>query len=163
MEQKMKNENIQEHKHRLARNLYKGKIIVSFTMCISKNTKLFITDKIFLSMEQILLECLKKESSEAHIYLLMPDHCHLLIEGKFEDSNLWKFAVSFKQKSGYWLSKNGYSEKWQKDFYDHILRKNEDVKKQILYTLKNPVRKGIVDDWKEYPFKGSTLYELNEW
>jgi putative transposase len=154
---------IAEHKHRLPRDLYRGRIIVSFTMCIAKNERLFMSDKIFLSMEQILLDCLKKKCCEAHIYLFMPDHCHLLIEGRFEDSDIWEFAVGFKQKSGYWLSKNGYSGKWQKDFYDHILRKNEDIRKQILYTMKNPIRKGIVEDWKEYVYKGSTLHELNEW
>ncbi len=114
-------------------------------------------------MEQVVLKCLDKEECEAHIYLFMPDHCHFLIEGKSENSDMWKFAVDFKQRSGYWLAKNGYSEKWQKDFYDHILRRNEDVKKQIEYILKNPIRKGIVDNWKEYTFKGSTVYELDEW
>jgi len=159
----MKKIKVQEQKHRLARDLYRGKIAVSFTMCISKKAKLFITNEVFLSMEQVVLKCLDKEECEAHIYLFMPDHCHFLIEGKSENSDMWKFAVDFKQRSGYWLAKNGYSEKWQKDFYDHILRRNEDVKKQIEYILKNPIRKGIVDNWKEYTFKGSTVYELDEW
>jgi len=48
-------------------------------------------------------------------------------------------------------------------FYDHILRKDEDIPKQINYILQNPVRKGLVKNWKDYPYKGSTLYNLNEW
>jgi putative transposase len=99
---------------------------------------------------------------DKHLYLFMPNHCHILIEGKNEGSNLWKCIVYFKQKSGYWLSQNGYSERWQKDFYDHILRKEDDVKKQTLYILKNPVRKGIIDNWKDYHFKGSTFNELSK-
>lgn len=93
----------------------------------------------------------------------MPDHCHLLIEGKTTDSDLIRFMKDFKQKSGYWLSKNAAGIKWQKDFYDHILRRDEDIKKQVCYILENPIRKGFADNWKEFQFKGSTMYNFNEW
>ena len=93
----------------------------------------------------------------------MPDHGHLLIEGKLEESDLWQSIVNFKRKSGYWLTRNHPSEEWQKDFYDHILRKDEDLMKQVRYILGNPVRRGLVEDWKTYPYKGSTLYDFDEW
>ena len=92
----------------------------------------------------------------------MPDHLHILVEGKNEDSDLWRSVVSFKQKTGYWLSKNMAGCRWQKDFYDHILRKEEDLKKHIKYILENPVRKGIVDNWYDYRFKGSLDFNLDE-
>ena len=68
----------------------------------------------------------------------------------------------FKQKTGFWLSRNTGGIKWQKDFYDHIHRKNEDLKKHITYLLDNPVRKGLVDHWQNYPFKGSLDFNLQE-
>jgi hypothetical protein len=43
--------------------------------------------------------------------------------------------VSFKQRSGYWLSQNEIQEKWQKDFYDHILRKDEDIIRQVRFQM----------------------------
>ena len=123
---------------------------------------LFKTFDIYHSMVDILLNSLQRSNCDAHIYLFMPDHVHLLIEGKSENSDLWQFMVDFKQKSGYWLSRNcGY--KWQKDFYDHILRKEEDLLKQVRYILGNPVRKGFVKNWKEYSFKGPTIYDFNQW
>lgn len=93
----------------------------------------------------------------------MPDHAHVLLQGTDEDSDLWKCIVDFKQRTGFWLSQNKYSEEWQKDFYDHILRKEEDVVKHVRYILNNPVRKRIVENWKDYPFKGSTIYNFDEW
>ncbi|MBI4721827.1 MAG: transposase [Candidatus Stahlbacteria bacterium] len=122
-----------------------------------------MSKEIFDSMTDVLLETLSKNDCEAHIYLFMPDHCHLLIEGKTENSDLWQGIVDFKQRSGYWLYKQNYKAKWQKDFYDHILRKNEDVTKQVNYILGNPVRKEMVDSWKDFPFKGSTIYNFDEW
>jgi REP element-mobilizing transposase RayT len=93
----------------------------------------------------------------------MPDHFHILAEGKSEKSDLMRFVKNFKQNSGYWLSQNQPQVKWQKNFYDHILRRDEDVAKQVRYILENPVRKGLINNWKGYPFKGSTIYNLEEW
>lgn len=114
-------------------------------------------------MEDMFLDALTKTKCDAHIYLFMPDHCHLLIEGKSDNSDLWRCVVDFKRKSGFWLSQNQYPQEWQKDFYDHILRKEEDLEKQVRYILGNPLRKGLVEDWNAYPYKGSTLYDFNKW
>ncbi|MGB2870177.1 MAG: hypothetical protein WBD36_17140, partial [Bacteroidota bacterium] len=66
------------------------------------------------------------------------------------------------QQTGFWLSQNHPSVHWQKDFYDRILRDEEEVERHILYILENPVKKGMVENWKEYPYKGSTVYKLDE-
>lgn len=160
---KMSQIRIREKHHRLSRNFYKGNIICAFTFCTASKANLFIETKLFNVFVQILLDSLKQNNCQAFVYLFMPDHCHFLIGGKSEVADLWKTVVTFKQKSGYWVAKNKYDVKWQKDFYDHILRKDADVIKQIKYILNNPVRKGLVDNWKNYSFKGSTVYNLDEW
>ena len=53
------------------------------------------------------------------------------------------------------MSANKTDVKWQKDFYDHILKKHEDIAVQVRYILDNPIRKGLVSSWQGYPFKGS--------
>ena len=93
----------------------------------------------------------------------MPDHCHLLVEGRSEGSDVWRCAVDFKRKSGYWLVNNHSQAEWQKGFYDHILRQDEDLIRQVRYILGNPLRKGLVEDWQVYPYKGSTLYDFSQW
>ena len=93
----------------------------------------------------------------------MPDHMHLTLVGNDSKSNMKKCLEMFKQKTGYWLGKNFPEIKWQKDYYDHILRKQENLDINIKYILNNPVRAGLVDYWNQYPFKGSTVYNLDEW
>ncbi len=154
---------IKEQKHRLPRELYQGRVQCAFTLCVSDRKNLFVSDQIFHDMEDILINVLMKTKCDAHIYLFMPNHCHLLVEGKSDESDLWKCIVEFKRKSGYWLSRNQYSQEWQKDFYDHILRREDDLEKQVRYILGNPLRKGIVEDWNTYPYKGSTLYDFSKW
>ena len=95
-------------------------------------------------------------------YIFMPDHCHVLLQGKSELADTLCAMRNFKQKSGFWLSKNHHGIEWQKSFYDHILRSDEEIDKQMRYILENPVRKRIIEDWKEYPWNGSMIYEINE-
>lgn len=52
--------------------------------------------------------------------------------------------------------------KWQKDFYDHVLRTDEKIVVQVRYILDNPVRKGLVKMWEEYPFKGAVGCKLED-
>lgn len=154
---------IKERKHRLSKEAYIGKVRCAFTLCVHDKRRFFVSDHIFHSVGEILLEALMEANCDAHVFLFMPNHCHLLIEGKSEESDLWQCVVNFKRKSRYWLARNHTLEEWQKGFYDHILRKDEDLIKQVRYILGNPVRKGLVEDWKAYPYKGSTLYDFNQW
>jgi len=92
----------------------------------------------------------------------MPNHCHLILEGEADDSDLWATVVEFKQHTGFWFRTNSPHIRWQKDFYDHIIRENENLKDRVAYVLNNPVRQGIVDDWTEYPYKGSIGVDLED-
>jgi putative transposase len=113
--------------------------------------------------EKILLAEAENFHCDILVYLFMPDHCHILLEGKDEQSNVLKVINLFKQKTGFWLSKNRPQVYWQKDYWDHILRKEEDINTQVWYILGNPVRKELVTNLKEYLFKRSTVYNFNEW
>ena len=114
---------------------------------------------------QYLLSRLEEESA-AHsfgifAYCFMPDHLHLLLLGN-EHSSLVKFIKSFKQKTGFYFKKKSGENLWQKSFYDHILRKSEDLKDTAVYIFNNPVRKGIVDNPRNYPYSGSFMLDAGE-
>jgi REP element-mobilizing transposase RayT len=152
-----------EKKHRLDPIIYTGRIVVSFTLCVQDRKELFINDDIFNKFESILTAELIAANCSSHVYLFMPDHAHILLTGNVDDSNIKKCIDRFKKKTGFLLYKNKTSFKWQKDYYDHILRKEEDLETLMKYILNNPVRIGLVENWKLYKFKGSTVYNLDEW
>ncbi len=143
--------------------MYIGQKVIAFTICIKNNKRLFTSGKIFKVFEKELLDALIENNCSAYVYLFMPDHLHLIIKGEHVNSNIKKAVESFKQKTGYWLNQNLLNIKWQKDYYDHIIRNEKDVQNQIRYILNNPVRADIIRNWKEYNFKGSTIFNLNEW
>jgi putative transposase len=151
-----------EERHRLPWDDYRGTIAVAFTLCIKDHAALFTNQEIFSTFENILIDESKREGCSAAVYVFMPDHCHILMIGDDVHSDCLRAIIGFKQRTGYWLSRNKPSVKWQKDFYDHILREDDDLTKQFLYIINNPSRAGLVEDWRKYPFKGSMVNNFSE-
>lgn len=154
---------IREKRHRLDPEVYKGERIVSFTLCIKNKKSFFTSHNVYTIFNEMLLNEFKNYNCSAYVYLFMPDHLHLTVAGNDSGSDIKKCVDIFKQKTGFWFAQNHPEIKWQKDYYDHILRSKENLNIHIKYILNNPVRAGLVEVWKEYPFKGSTIYDLDEW
>ena len=89
----------------------------------------------------------------------MPDHLHLLLVGEHK-SSLLKFMRTFKQETSFQFNRTFNNPLWQRSYYDHILRKEEAVEELSLYILNNPVRAGLIDDYREYAFSGSFIFDL---
>jgi hypothetical protein len=70
--------------------------------------------------------------------------------------------VAFKQRSGFWLAQNQAAIRWQKNFYDHIIRIDEDLYAQVRYIVDNPVRRGLVRIWWEYSHTGAIGGDLHQ-
>jgi REP element-mobilizing transposase RayT len=153
---------VKEKSHRLPKEFYRGKISVAFTLCLKGDVQAFTSYEIISIFKDILTSAVIKEGCIVPVYCFMPNHQHLIITGTRNDSDIWKAIVSYKQKTGFWMSANKPEIGWQKDFYDHIIRTNEDIAAQVRYMLDNPVRKGLVLLWQEYPFKGSIGCKLED-
>ena len=146
---------IREQQHRLPKDRYRGILSGSFTLCIKNDALLFVDPNIVKLFTEILESVALKSGCIVPVYCFMPDHQHLILSGTDGDADLWKTIVAYKQRTGYWLAKHRPAISWQKDFYDHIIRSDENLATQIRYVLDNPVRKGLVASWHEYPYKGS--------
>jgi REP element-mobilizing transposase RayT len=151
-----------EKRHRLAAEVYHGFVVVSFTACL-RNGGFFATNEVFKVFEEKLLAALRSRQCGSDVYLFMPDHIHMIIRGESEGSDVLRAMRTFKQQTGFWLSRNAPTVHWQKDYYDHILRTEVAIERHVRYILNNPVRAGLVGYWKDYQLKGSTLYNLKEW
>ena len=95
-------------------------------------------------------------------YCLMPDHVHLLV-GTVEASPLTAFVQAWKSLCYRARRRRGHAAVfWQRGFWDHALRSEEGVREAALYILANPIRKGIVQHFREYPLCGSFEYDLGD-
>lgn len=66
--------------------------------------------------------------------------------------------VDYKQLSGFWLGRNRPDVAWEKDFYDHIIRADEDLGAHV---ADNPVRRQLAMHWRGYPFTGAVGVDLD--
>jgi putative transposase len=134
---------------------YTGKSHIYFlTLCSADKKPLFmdpgIADLIVNEMElrrnrdEIILFC----------FCIMPDHVHMLLSLSYRYSKgVIDWVSAFKRYSARVIKKSyGITPLWQKNFYDHVIRKDESLIKVAEYIVNNPVRKEMVREWKEYPY-----------
>jgi hypothetical protein len=53
----------------------------------------------------------------------------------------------------------GLNDPLQKGFYDHILRPDDNADAVAWYIFNNPVRKGLVNDARDWPHSGSWMFD----
>jgi REP-associated tyrosine transposase len=145
---------VREKKHRLPETAYKGEVSVAFTLCVQDRQNIFLGSLVVDNFTQILRGLVDGGQYIIPVYCFMPDHQHVIVTGTSQQSDTLRFIKMYKQKTGYWLSRN-LAAAWQKDFYDHVIRKEENLISIARYILDNPVRKGLVAHWDDYPFKGA--------
>ena len=80
------------------------------------------------------------------LLLLMPDHLHLLI-GISGESSLSKLVRDFKRIAA---RKGGIE--WQRNFFDHRLRRDESETEKYDYICENPVRGGLIREGDKWPY-----------
>jgi REP element-mobilizing transposase RayT len=85
-------------------------------------------------------------------FVLMPDHLHWLL-ALGENADLSAVVGYLKGRSARRLNQHlGRGGRlWQRAFYDHAVRRDEDVRKLARYIVANPIRAGIVTRVEEYP------------
>jgi len=128
-----------------------------FVTILTHNRYLHFKDaEVVEGLVNILVGTARLKKFRVFAYCFMPDHLHLLVAGEDNKSDLKKFISLFKQKSGYWFKQCYKDNLWQTSYYDHVLRKEENIEQIALYILENPVRKGLVSDFREYPFSFSS-------
>ncbi len=82
---------------------------------------------------------------------LMPDHLHWLIA---DAGSMRQLVHSFKSYSTYAARTLGHREKlWQRSYWDHVLRREEDLRQVAEHIVQDPVRSGLVKDASRYPYQ----------
>jgi putative transposase len=109
-----------------------------------------------------LLDSANSYSFAVHAYCFMPDHLHLLTSGQ-ERQSLVRFIQHFKQRSSFAYKREAGRLLWQTSFWDHILRESEDMVDVARYIWANPVRAGLAEDLRAYPFSGPSPLPAVAW
>ena len=145
---------VREKHHRLRPEAYRERAICVFTICAKERTPVFRDESVVRIARAALEEAFAQWHGHVGVYVFMPDHLHLMVSAQDPRSDLLALVASFKQRTAFRARRAGHAFAWQKDFYDHIVRANEDYGAQVRYLLRNPVRQGLCARWQDWPLKG---------
>jgi len=149
-------------KHRLDYSFYENPGYYIFVLCTADKTKCFSEKKQALWLKKKLELFFNFEDLRLNAFTIMPDHLHLLLEiiTATGNINVIKILSKFKQSSAYYFKKEFNKVLWQQGFYDHICRKDEELRQAAYYIFNNPVRKGLVEEWSNYFYSGGYFWDI---
>jgi putative transposase len=132
------------------------------TICTSGRNRLVVDDE----AAEIVLTQLSRTADDHGFdviaYCFMPDHVHLLVEGRHTAADFREFVRIFKQRSSYeWKRKRG-TVLWQRNYFEHVLRDEEDTVGVAKYILENPVRGNLVQRPQDYRYLGSLTMDVRD-
>jgi REP element-mobilizing transposase RayT len=107
----------------------------------------------------VLASCLHdhRKRYELYVAVVMPDHVHLIptplvAERAARIFSLIEITQAIKGASARAINQRmgRRGVVWQEESFDHALRSSEGLDAKVDYVLRNPVRRGLVNDWREY-------------
>jgi putative transposase len=148
------------HKNiRLHRLRYIGRFSYFVTLCCARRHSAFADSKNAVRLIEILRKQSIAHRFAVYAYCVMPDHFHALVSGLDPASSLLPFIKNLKLTTSREYQKQFGEALWQKKFYDHILRPQDNAAGVAAYIWMNPVRQGLCKDPREYPYSGSFVMD----
>ena len=105
---------------------------------------------------QLLLSQFRREEHRGDcrslVAMVMPDHIHWLVQ-ILSGRTVQEIVGSLKGCAAIGINRlrNKSGRIWQAGFYDHAVRQEESLEDIAKYMLDNPVRAGLVSDYRNYP------------
>lgn len=86
----------------------------------------------------------------------MPEHFHLLIVPRNGVKLSW-LMQEIKKGSARLINKlnNSQGKMWLDEYYDYVIRDENDLVKHLNYIDTNPVKRGLVETPEEYPWSSA--------
>lgn len=81
---------------------------------------------------------------ETLCYVVMPDHLHWLMV--LLDGELAEAVRLLKGRTAHAMGQSV----WQANYFDHVVREDEDMRKMARYIVANPLRAGLVERIENY-------------
>jgi len=141
---------------------YQGLHRYFLTLCTAGRLRLFTADGVVSAVLEQFRQCASRQQFAVVAYCFMPDHVHLLCAALSEAADLRRFVTDAKQRSGYWFARSIGGRLWQRGFYDHVLRDEEQTLTVVRYILANPIRAGLSRALGEYACCGSDVFPIEE-
>jgi len=144
---------------RLPRSCYVGRQWYFITACTDLGHTHFSSGQLVGLLLDLLRAQCSSSSFNVYAYCFMPNHLHLELAGLSDNSDAISLLHDFKGNATSQARTLGIRNLWEKGFYDHILRGDDNHDAVAWYIFNNPVRKGLVKDPRDWPYSGSWMFD----
>ncbi len=144
---------------RLQRDAYNGRNWYFITLNAEDGQPILGEGQVVSLLVDTLRAACMKHMFDIYAYCFMPNHIHIEPVGLTSKSDLIEFMRTWKGTSTVPLRESGLNDPFQKGFYDHILRPDDNQDAVAWYIFNNPVRKGLVNDPRDWPYSGSWMFD----
>lgn len=145
--------------NRLPRNCYIGRQWYFITVNAEGRRPIIANGNVVRDLLDTLRAACMSHMFDIYAYCFMPDHIHLEPVGLTPEADLIEFMRTWKGTSTVPLREVGLNDALQKGFYDHILRPDDREDAVAWYIFNNPVRRGLVNDLRQWPYSGSWMFD----
>jgi len=132
-----------------------------FTLCLENRGSAVLTDRIDL-LRSAYGKTMREMPLARQAVVVLPDHLHAiwtLPEGDMEFSERWRrvksrFSHAVPESFSRNPSKATKRERglWQRRFWEHLIRDEQDFAAHFDYCRVNPVKHGLVTDPSDWPY-----------
>ncbi|MDZ7765547.1 MAG: transposase [Melioribacteraceae bacterium] len=95
-----------------------------------------------------------KKDYLAYCFCIMPNHFHIIFRQLENARSIDKIMKSIKGFSAREINKllNRKGSIWQSESFDHIVRDEDEFYRDMNYVFMNPVKAGLVENWRDWKF-----------
>src|SRR6201995_3551317 len=116
------------HLPRLVPEFYQGFAVVLWTITLERRASGWLDERFHLHFRELLLHAAAREGLFCPVYVLMPDHAHLMWMGLYPDTdqrNAMKFLRKYLALELGQRSANGVEFELQKQSHDSVLQEKD--------------------------------------
>ncbi len=126
--------------------------VYSVTTATSEREPLFESEQSARLVIAAIRYCERNGLSESLAWVVMPEHVHWLF--MLRRGTLGVCVQRFKSISARQINARISTQGllWQRGYYEHRLRDDEDVLAQVRYIVTNPLRRGLAVRIEDYPY-----------
>ncbi|MGQ3891323.1 REP-associated tyrosine transposase [Legionella sp. CNM-4043-24] len=137
-----------------------------FTLALQNRQSTCLTTHIHL-LGDAFRHVRRREGFITHAIVVLPEHMHVIWELPSDDSDYslrWRLIKTrftqgvIRQQFPIGKNKKGACDLWQKRFWEHRIRDEDDMRVHTDYIHNNPVKHGYVNTPEDWPYSSIHRY-----